>query len=124
MNLELAEHNPKPAHQKALEDLGTTVRPADPYAEYKAEVDTYYRVLKMLTEMTPVEVFNCLSAFSARASEMRTRLFRVDNNRANAFRTREIEPLIEEIDRQFRVHSRIMSYKEFEMKLSGERGLS
>ena len=97
---------------------------SDPFEKYREEINAYYLVLKNLTSMDPVEVFQHLSAFSARASELKTRLHRVDSNKANAFRTREVEPLIDEIDRQFKFHSRLLTYREIEMKISGERGMT
>ena len=89
---------------------------------YRDELNAYYKVLKSLNDLDPIDIFKYLSAFSARCSEMRMRLHRSDERRAMAFRTKEIEPLIEEIDRQFKIHSRILSFQEMEWKMSGERG--
>lgn len=64
--------------------------------------------------MDIAEVLLSLSAFSARAAEMRAQLVRVDNRRAAAFRTKEVEPLLEEVDRQFRIHSRLQAVRQME----------
>lgn len=83
-----------------------------------AELSEYYQDLKTLTQKDAVTVFQTLSALSARVSEMRSQCARQDGIRTNAFRTKQIEPFLEECDRQFRTHSRIQAIREMEFKLS------
>jgi hypothetical protein len=101
-----------------------TQKDGDWITQCSAELDVYFEALKHLNQLDPVEIFQSLSAFSARATELRVRLARVETKRATTFRTREVEPLLEEIDRQFRVHSRLLTFRELEWKASGERGLT
>ncbi len=103
---------------------GEVVSPGDDWLlRYQDEIDEYYEVLKQLNQMDVADVFRTLSAYSARASELRTRLSRVDTKKAQSFRTREVEPFIEEIDRQYRYQSRNLTVMEIEMRLAGERGM-
>lgn len=86
---------------------------------FQNELDAYYEVMQLLNKMDPSEVMQKLSSFSARASEMRSQLVRVDSRRSNAFRTREVDPFLLECDRQFKVHSRLQSFREFDWKMAG-----
>lgn len=88
----------------------------------QAELDAYYAVMQQLNLMDPPEVMQKLSSFSARASEMRSQLVRVDARRSNTFRTREVDPFLEECDRQFKIHSRLQSFREFDWKMSTGQG--
>lgn len=83
-----------------------------------SELDTYYRRMKEFNDLDPIEVLQSLSSFSARASEVRSVLQRVDSKRSFALRTKHIDPFIEECDRQFKVHSRIQTIRETDYKLA------
>lgn len=98
---------------------GTVDPVAVSMAAIQVEVNDYLRRLKDLNASPPVEVFQTLSAISARVAEIRNRLVRTDNRRFTALRTKEIDPLIEEVDRQFKFHSRIQAVRDSEMRLSG-----
>ena len=95
----------------------------DPVADaariIQAEIDDYLVRLKNLNSLPPSEVFQTLSAISARMAEIRNRLVRVENRRFTALRTKEVDPLIDEVDRQFKFHSRIHAVRDSEMRLSG-----
>jgi hypothetical protein len=80
----------------------------------QVEIDDYLRRLKELNSLPPTEVFQTLSAISARLAEIRNRLIRIESRRTTALRTREIDPLIDEVDRQFKFHSRIASVRQME----------
>ncbi len=90
----------------------------DAFDTVQAELDDYYRRLKDLHAMPSTEVFQTLSAISARASEMRSRLIRLDARRPNALRIKHVDPLLEEVDRQFKLHSRIAAMRQFEFDVS------
>lgn len=83
------------------------------------ELDEYYTGLKTLAHMPPEEVFHWLSAVSARLVEVRAHLHRSESRRCAALRTREVDPLLEEVDRQFKFHSRIAAMNELEWKMQG-----
>lgn len=124
---QVGSETPIEASDDAVPDIaGLDIRPRQDeqwVLRYQKEIDGYYEVLKGLSHLDVTEIFRTLSAISARASELRTRLSRVDTKRAQNFRIREVEPLIEEIDRQFKLQSRALSVMEIEMRLSGERGM-
>jgi hypothetical protein len=96
---------------------------ADPTSDVvrtiQTELNDYLRRLQQLNSLPPVEVFQALSAISARLAEIRSHLVRTDNRRYTALRTKEVDPLIDEVDRQFKFHSRIQAVRDSEMRLSG-----
>ncbi len=73
----------------------------------QTELDGYYQVLKMVSKQNPVDVMQTLSAISARLTEIRSVLVRSENRMFQGLRTKEIDPLLIEVDRQFKFHSRI-----------------
>lgn len=85
----------------------------------RREIDGYYATLRTLNGLHPVDVFMQLSGISARASELRNWVIDFDHRPSLALRTKHIDPLIEEVDRQFKFHSRIQAVREVEAKLSG-----
>lgn len=85
----------------------------------QTELNDYLRRLQSLNSLPPVEVFQTLSAVSARLAEIRNHLVRTDVRRYTALRTKEVDPLIDEVDRQFKFHSRIQAVRDSEMRLSG-----
>jgi hypothetical protein len=61
---------------------------------------------------------------SARLSELRVKIMRVEDFRQEwrPIRTREIEPALEELQRQYQIASRLHSVRELDWKMeSGER---
>jgi hypothetical protein len=80
----------------------------------RAELDDYMVLLKKLRAMPPDVVFMELSAITARLAEIRLTCVRSESRRLSALRTREIDPLLDECDRQFRFHSRIQSVRQAE----------
>lgn len=111
MELELTDHNvvrPLPIN-----------RGAEDVAAWRIEFDSYYQQMHLFREMEIDEILMALSAFSARASEIRSHLVRVDNRLNTAFRTKEVDPFLTEVDRQFRTWSRIQAVREMDFRLSG-----
>ncbi len=94
----------------------------DPMAQVvdviQSEVNDYLQRLKELNGLPPAEVFMTLSAISARLAEIRNRLVRVDNRRFQALRTKEVDPLIDEVDRQFKFHSRLQAVRSSEWEIT------
>lgn len=88
----------------------------------QSEVNDYLTRLKELPALPPVDVFMTLSAISARLAEIRNRLVRTETRRFVSVRTKEIDPLIEEVDRQFKIHSRIMAVRQMEWDATTGRG--
>lgn len=67
----------------------------------------------------PADVLSAISGLSGRLAEMRAFLHRQNNQRATALRTKEVDPLREELDLQFRVWSRKIALMEWELRMSG-----
>lgn len=88
-------------------------------ATIRDEIDTYLCQLKQLGSLPTAEVMLQLSAITARLTEIRTHLYRSDSRRFTALRSREIDPLLVEADRQFRLHSRVQAIRSFEWDVSG-----
>jgi hypothetical protein len=87
-------------------------------AAVRDELDDYFVGLKQLNSQPPEEVFAFLSGVSARLAEIRNTCWRSEARRLTALRTHEVDPLIEELDRQFRLHSRIQTVRQFELDLT------
>lgn len=93
-------------------------RPVDPLDAITVELDTYFHLLTTLNGVDSTEVFQTLSGISARASEIRHHLVSNDSRRPTALRTKHIDPLLDEVDRQFKFHSRIQACRQFEWDAS------
>lgn len=88
-------------------------------AEWRKEI------VEFLTEMAkwsteaddPLYIMKRLSSCTARASWMRNKLIRSGARNAKAFLAGEIDPFIDECDRQFRIWSRVgaLMRDEFDM---------
>lgn len=91
----------------------------DTIARLQLEVDRYYKDLTKLNGLDPITAFQRLSAYSARASEIRSQLFRIESRKSQSFRTQQIDPFLEELDRQFKIHSRLQAIREMEFKMVG-----
>lgn len=92
--------------------------PADALAPVQVELDGYFHDLTSLNSLPSTECFQLLSGISARAAEIRSRLMSMDSRRSNAMRLRHVDPLLEEVDRQFKIHSRIQSVRQMEFDTS------
>lgn len=90
----------------------------DLVATLREELQGYYFTLTTLNKLDPIEVFETLSAVSSRVSEVREIVASTDTKRNAAFRIRTIDPLLEEVDRQFKFHSRIVAIREHEAQLA------
>lgn len=86
----------------------------------QGELDAYYVQMRGFSAADVTDIFMCLAAFSARASEVRGYLSRQVSKRIDSFRTKELDPFIEECDRQFRIWSRMQSVRQMEADMSGK----
>lgn len=83
------------------------------------EFDGYMEEMNLLQEMEPSEVYMKLSGWTARATEIRIQLARSNSARTERMKSKEIEPFIEEAERQFRFFSRYQAAQAAEAELSG-----
>jgi hypothetical protein len=82
--------------------------------EVRGEIDDYMVLLRQLRSLPPDEVFLELSGITARMAELRLTCVRSESRRLVQLRTREIDPLLEECERQFRFHSRLQAVRQME----------
>jgi len=87
-------------------------------AAWRREIDNFYVAMKQFPSNDGETILMSLSAFSARANEIRLALVRTETRQYTAFRTKEIDPFIEEVDRQFKVWSRFQSVRQMEWEVS------
>ena len=81
-------------------------------------LDDYYAEMRTFQERNAGDVLVSLAAYSAYASELRTRLVRLPGTRINQFRIKEIDPFLKEVDRQFKIWSRVAAVRQFEWDAS------
>jgi CRISPR/Cas system-associated endonuclease Cas3-HD len=87
---------------------------ADDVSGWRKELDSNYLRMADFGSLDSREIFVMLAAFTSRASYLRSRIYRTENRVLNAFRTRELDPFIEECDRQFKIWSRVVSVDQSE----------
>ena len=88
---------------------------------WRQEILGYLEQMKNFRQMNVGEILRKLGAYSARASEIRMRVVRSPDKRAQSFRTQEIDPFLTEVDRQHKVWSRVASLMQTEWE-SSQRG--
>lgn len=86
---------------------------------YMPELDAMRATIMAFKDMDPADVLSEISGISGRLAEMRANLQRNNSQRCTALRTREVDPLREELDLQFRVWSRKIALMEWELRMSG-----
>jgi hypothetical protein len=90
----------------------------------RAEIDDAFADMKNFHNMEPDEIMRMTGGHSARLSELRVRIQRVEDWKREwrNIRTREIEPALEELERQYTIASRLHSIRELDYKMeTGER---
>lgn len=90
----------------------------------RQEIDDAFEDMKTFHNREPDEIMRMCGGHSARLSEIRVRIQRIEDWKREwkNIRTREIEPAIEELDRQYTIASRLHSIRELDYKLeAGER---
>ena len=86
------------------------------------ELDMMARALRGFWEMEPDQVFRMSSAMSARLTEMAMHLHRLEGRREwKQIRTMQAERLLDEVDRQFKLHSRIVEMRSQDLRTAGIR---
>lgn len=86
---------------------------------YMPELDQMRDTVIAFRDMDPADVLTEISGISGRLAEMRANLQRNNSQRCTALRTREVDPLRDELDLQFRVWSRKIALMEWELRMSG-----
>lgn len=91
----------------------------DRLGRYKKELDEFRARVADFPDREPGEILVTISGISGRLAEIRADLQRVNTPRCARLRTSEVDPLREDLDFQFRVHSRRIALLEWEFKLAG-----
>lgn len=90
----------------------------------RAEVDDAFADMKTFHNREPDEIMRMAAGHSARLSELRVKIMRIEDFRQEwrGVRQRDVEPALEELQRQFTVASRLHSVRELDWRMeSGER---
>jgi hypothetical protein len=86
------------------------------------EIDLMFRAVRGFWDMFPDQVMRMCSAMSARASEIYVHLHRLEGRREwKQIRTMQIDTLLSELDRQFRIHSRLVEVQKLEAFQEGRQ---
>lgn len=83
------------------------------------ELDAMRATVCTYPDLDPADVLLSISGLAGRLAEVRVQLLRAGTQRCTALRTREVDPLREDLDLQFKLHSRRISMMEFELKMTG-----
>jgi hypothetical protein len=86
---------------------------------FREELAGYYATMREFRGRDVGPVLQELASMSARASEIRHYLVDGETRPQAAFRTKQLDPFLEEVERQFKLYSRIQSTLEMEWKLAG-----
>lgn len=83
------------------------------------EIDMCLRAIRGFWEMEPDQVMRMTSAMSARATELSIHLHRLEGRREwKQVRTLQVERLQAELDRQFKVASRLLEVRRQDLDLN------
>ena len=92
--------------------------------DVRQEVDEAFADMKTFHNREPDEIMRLAGGHSARLSELRVKVMRIEDYRREwkSVRTRELEPALEELERQYTIASRLHSVRELDWKMeAGER---
>lgn len=90
----------------------------------RSEVDDAFAQMKTFYQNEPDQVMRLASGHSARLSELRVKVMRVEDTLPawRNVRMRDLEPAIEELKQQYLIASRLHSVRELDWRMeSGER---
>jgi hypothetical protein len=102
--------------------MASSVRASQFLTDARTELDNYYREMQDFDKIDPGQIFKRLAAMSARASFIRSKIVRRSQGPdVNNFRTKEIDPFIAEVDRQFKVWSRYLSVVQIDWEMGSKQ---
>lgn len=89
----------------------------------RGEVDDAFNDMRQFHNREPDEVIRLISGHSSRLAELRGRIHRVEDfhRQWRGIRTREIEPALEELGKQFQMASRQLAVRELDWKMETGR---
>lgn len=91
--------------------------------DVRDELDRMQMALHRLYTLEPDFAMRHLIAFSTRLTELERLLFRLEirDRQYTKLRTMDVQPLLAEIDRQFKIHSRLLEARAQDLALEGIR---
>jgi hypothetical protein len=89
------------------------------YVQVEAELDDMRKQVRAFPDQDPSDVLMAISGIAGRLAEIRAWLYRDNSQRCTQIRTREVDPLRDDLDLQFKLHSRRIALMEWELRLSG-----
>lgn len=94
-------------------EVGLSIRGA------RTEIDDAFDDIKTFHQREPDEVFRLVSGHSARLAELRGRTQRIEDRAPiwKTIRTREIEPALDELNKQFQIASRLLSVRDLDYRM-------
>jgi hypothetical protein len=87
--------------------------------DYRDELTDMRSRLTGLADEDPADVLATLSGVAGRLSEIRANLYRSSSQRAQTLRVQEVDPLRDDLELQFKIHSRRIALLEWELRMSG-----
>lgn len=88
-------------------------------SSFKSELDQYRHAMTEYSNSDSDAVLLTLSAHHARVCEIRAMLVRMAGVEAGKLRTQEVDPLLEAMSFQFKIHSRLIATYEAELRMTG-----
>lgn len=82
------------------------------------ELDGYAEKLCDVADSDPRDAMGILSSVHARLTQIRLQLQRAGSQRVDKLRTRELDPMIEAVEFQFKVASRVIATTELEWNMA------
>ena len=89
------------------------------YVQVETELDEMRGQVREFPDQDPSDVLMSISGIAGRLAEIRAWLYRDNSQRCTQIRTREVDPLREDLDLQFKLFSRRIALMEWELRLSG-----
>lgn len=87
-------------------------------ASLLAELDQYYAECKDYKDQEPDQVLIHISGVLARLTEVRAGLMRRNKGWAEQLRLKEVDPLLDSVDKQFRIHSRLQAIRQMDFDIT------
>lgn len=90
----------------------------------RAEVDDAFADMKTFKDREPDEIMRLAGGHSARLSEIRVKIMRIEDMHPQwrQIRARDLEPTIEELQRQYQIASRLFAVRQLDWAMESGSG--
>lgn len=102
---------------RAVSRVPTSVE-RDIFDRYRTEIDQYCQEMALYRDMDLSEVLVSISGTTARLAAIRIELQRMGSQKANRLRTSEVDPLLDALELQFKIHSRRQAVLQMEFEMT------